>query len=381
MLASYHFQSSKRYPAMLKYIVDATLDGRSGNLKERTLGVEVFGREPDYDTSADPVVRLSAGEVRKRIAQYYHENGSRSRVQIELPLGSYVPEILLRVPETPEAQSASVIERLTSTGKHALAGRRRLVIGLLSATALVAALATGGIYAYHRASAVRVSTPDRLWEPFIKSPEHILIVVGTSPHANNLIPESAETTFSDHMSGPNHHVSVATATALANIAGILHQHSIIYEIKEDNETSLTDMHTRPLILVGANNNAWTMRLVSSLRFRFLPGPMAQIQDTKNLRNTDWIIDFSKPYPSVSTDYAIVARYYDPTTEGPVMVIAGIGTYGTEAASAFAVTPQYLEQIARQLPAGWENKNIEMVVKTEVIDGKAGPPLLVSSAVW
>jgi hypothetical protein len=196
-----------------------------------------------------------------------------------------------------------------------------------------------------------------------------------------LIPESAETNFSDHMAGPNHHVSVATATALANIAGILRQHGTIYEIKEDNETSLTDMHTRPLILIGANNNAWTMRLVSSLRFRFLPGPMAQIQDTKNLRNTDWIIDLSKPYPTISTDYAIVARYYDPTTEGPVMVIAGIGTYGTEAASAFTVTPQYLEQIARQLPVGWENRNIELVLKTEVIDGKAGPPLLVSSAVW
>jgi hypothetical protein len=109
--------------------------------------------------------------------------------------------------------------------------------------------------------------------------------------------------------------------------------------------------------------------------------MAQIQDTNNLHNTDWIIDFFKPYSSISTDYAIVARYYDPTTEGPVMVIAGIGPYGTEAASAFAVTPQYLEQIAKQLPAGWENRNLEMVLKTEVIDGKAGPPLLVSSAVW
>jgi hypothetical protein len=109
--------------------------------------------------------------------------------------------------------------------------------------------------------------------------------------------------------------------------------------------------------------------------------MVQILDTKTPRNSDWSIDFSKPYSSVSTDYAIVARYYDPTTEGPVMVIAGIGPYGTEAASAFIVTPQYLEQIAKQLPAGWENRNLEMVLKTQVIDGKAGPPLLVSSEVW
>src|ERR1017187_4437648 len=147
ILASYHFRGSKRYPALLKYVVDAALDGHSGELKERTLGVEVFGRDPNYDTSADPVVRLSAGEVRKRIAQYYHENGNGTRVQIELPLGSYVPEFLLRGPETPEVQPESVNERLISTGNHAHAGRNRLVIGILSATALLAVAAAFGTYA------------------------------------------------------------------------------------------------------------------------------------------------------------------------------------------------------------------------------------------
>src|ERR1035437_2209533 len=94
ILASYHFRGSKRYPALLKYVVDAALDGHSGELKERTLGVEVFGRDPNYDTSADPVVRFSASEVRKRIAQYYHDNGKGSRLRIELPLGSYMPEFI-----------------------------------------------------------------------------------------------------------------------------------------------------------------------------------------------------------------------------------------------------------------------------------------------
>ncbi len=381
MLASYHFQSSKRYPALLKYIVDATLDGRSSNLKERTLGVEVFGRDPSYDTSADPVVRLSASEVRKRIAQFYHENGSGSRVQIELPLGSYVPEFLLRGPETPDARPEPVIERLTSTENQAYGRRRRLIIGILSAAALLVVSTVLGIYAYNRASTAKGTVIDRFWGPMIKSTEPVLIVVGTGNRNYQLPPEDEATSFGDHIAGPKHRISLASATALANIAGVLRQHGVAQEIKEDKETSLTDIHSRRLILIGATNNPWTMRLVSSLRFRFLPGPMAQIQDTKNLHNTDWIIDFFKPYSSISTDYAIVARYYDPTTEGPVMVIAGIGPYGTEAASAFAVTPQYLEQIAKQLPAGWENRNLEMVLKTEVIDGKAGPPLLVSSEVW
>ncbi len=76
ILASRHFRGSKRYPAFLKYVVNATLHGQSGNLKERTLGVEVFGRDPNYDTSADPVVRFSAGEVRKRSAPHAIFSGS-----------------------------------------------------------------------------------------------------------------------------------------------------------------------------------------------------------------------------------------------------------------------------------------------------------------
>ena len=71
ILSSTHFRTSRRYPAFLRHVVEASLDGRCEELKERVLGVEVFRRAPDYDTSTDPVVRASAGEVRKRIIQYY----------------------------------------------------------------------------------------------------------------------------------------------------------------------------------------------------------------------------------------------------------------------------------------------------------------------
>jgi len=92
ILANPLFTHSKRYPLLLRTVVERTLQGRAGHLKERTLGVEVFGRQPDYDTNTDPVVRITAGEIRKRIAQYYHEPGHESELRIDLPCGSYVPE-------------------------------------------------------------------------------------------------------------------------------------------------------------------------------------------------------------------------------------------------------------------------------------------------
>src|SRR3984893_4549136 len=92
MLANPLFKNSKRFPVFWRYVVERTLEGHAAELKERTLGVEVFGREPNYDTNADPIVRTTAGEIRKRIAQYYHEHGHESEIRIDLSPGSYVPE-------------------------------------------------------------------------------------------------------------------------------------------------------------------------------------------------------------------------------------------------------------------------------------------------
>ena len=102
ILASPLFRNSKRYPSLLRYVVEQALDGHASDIKERTLGIEVFGRPPDYDTNVDPVVRISAAEIRKRIAQYYHDGGHENEIRIDIPLGSYIPEF--RAPVVKPAQ-------------------------------------------------------------------------------------------------------------------------------------------------------------------------------------------------------------------------------------------------------------------------------------
>src|ERR1700691_2776015 len=78
ILASPHFCNSKRYPALLRFIVENSLAAKVELLKERTLGVEVFDRPHDYDTNTDTVVRYTAGEVRKRLLLYYSEQSHPS---------------------------------------------------------------------------------------------------------------------------------------------------------------------------------------------------------------------------------------------------------------------------------------------------------------
>src|SRR5580700_9971151 len=85
------FTNSKRYPVLLTFTVEQTLLGNASELKERTIGIEAFGREPVYDVNLDPVVRTAAAEVRKRLSQYYYNPDHAGELVIELPIGSYVP--------------------------------------------------------------------------------------------------------------------------------------------------------------------------------------------------------------------------------------------------------------------------------------------------
>ncbi|MDR3793025.1 MAG: hypothetical protein P4L03_06560 [Terracidiphilus sp.] len=380
MLSSYHFRGSKRYPALLRYVVNAALEGRGSDLKERTLGVEVFGRDPDYDTNTDPVVRISAGEVRKRIAQYYHENQETAQMRIELPLGSYAPEFLISGSADPQEVTPQGTQPGTMPEPRPKGKRKRLFAWIAAAVLLLAASAIGGYSYYRYVTASSASASEKLLGPLLKLQRPILIVVGTS-HPPKVDPETPTTSFNEHTTGPYHHVSLATAIALSNVAGILRQYGRAYEVKEDTETSLTDIHSRPVILIGATNNVWTMRLVSRLRYRFIKDRLVQLQDTKDPQNTEWSIDFSTPYANVTRDFAMVARYHDATTEGPVLIVAGVGPYGTEAASDFISSFAHLDELQKKMPAGWENKDFEVILRTDIIDSKAGPPAMIAQTTW
>src|SRR5215469_16287643 len=91
VLASQEFRTSKRSQDFLRFVVEHALHGDADILKERTIGIEVFGRPTSYDPSDDATVRVKAGEVRKRLGLYYSDHGGRNPLRIELPSGAYVP--------------------------------------------------------------------------------------------------------------------------------------------------------------------------------------------------------------------------------------------------------------------------------------------------
>jgi len=104
------FRGSHRSGQFLRYVINQSVNGHCDELKERLIGVELFGRSPSYDTGEDAIVRVTASDVRRRLLQHYGTYGTGSEFRIRLPLGSYIPEIARDVQVNMEALEENEIE-------------------------------------------------------------------------------------------------------------------------------------------------------------------------------------------------------------------------------------------------------------------------------
>jgi hypothetical protein len=382
ILASSMFHNSKRYAAVLKFIVEETLEGAGVQLKERTIGVEVFHRPPDYDTT-DHVVRSAVAEVRKRLAQYYQENAP-GPVRIEVLPGSYVP--LFRwtadFPATGKAEPApgpvaiSVPAPRKETSRW-LRGNRLALLGVC-----VVACMAGLVVA------LRSPNPfESFWRPILSSRAPVLLCVGNLAGGRGSEDGkqglSTTLTLKEFHSSESETVHVYDAMTLARFAGLMQASGKQYQLASQSDATFTDLQRGPSILVGLMNNNWTERLVPQLRFTVEhPSPSRiTIRDRNNPSNTDWSIDYSTPYLDVSKDYALVLRMVDPKTDQIVVVAAGITVFGTFAAGEFLTDQNEMKKLASLAPRGWDSKNMELVLSTDVIRGHSGPASIVAAQFW
>jgi hypothetical protein len=416
VLASPHFAASKRYPALLKYIVENTLAGKSDLLKERTLGVEVFDRPATYDTNADTVVRYTAGEVRKRLQLFYHEEGRHSSIRISLPAGSYVPVFLREHDrlEDPGAGGRHEAEQfLSSDGPADLAGatpefrtalrpaspismarplaapwppeliagprrtRRKDTVGQLLVLTLAVIVAFGAGFFWTHRSVNSNSVVDDFWGPLTRDQRSVILCTGSVVFAQDKYSGVITAGTNGNVDYP--FVSIQTASAIAQIDEAVERSGATTPLIAAPWTTLTDLREHSIALIGAYNNQWTIRLLAPLRFHFLPDPQARIVDGMNPA-IGWERDQSVPYSSAD-DYAIVARFRDPNVDGWVVALAGLGRNGTEAAAQFATSPHYLEMLEQQLGSKFGNRNIEVVLKVGVINAKTGAPSIIAVHAW
>src|SRR3984957_19591912 len=224
----------------------------------------------------------------------------------------------------------------------------------------------------------------QMWYPLLNSPAPVLLVVG-QPHISQT---ETPSTISAYEHTPESELELPDAIAMAHLCAMLDAHHHLYQIIGVNSASLSDLRKGPAILVGGANNPWTLRILRPLRFSITSSgdgaaspAILQITDRKNHPGPPWTVDFRQPISTITHDYAIIARFQANMTDGEVMVVAGLGSGGTESASKFINSATYMKQLASLAPRDWRTMNMEAVLETEVIGGRAGHPHIIAAEFW
>jgi hypothetical protein len=398
VLGSHQFRGSRRCQILLRHITERTLVGDTGSLKERTLGIEVFGREPDYDTSQDPIVRSGAAEIRKKLAQYYQEPGHGSEVRIELLSGSYIAEFHFNGSGGPGvAAVAEVAEIADVAPPRRPRWRYAAIIGGAAAVALLILALTVGLPRWRRTDL------DQLWGPVLKSPGTVLVCVG-QPIAYNLKSRKAQDAIQDALTPqrPNsspvngviraedlvilwdRYVALGDAECVMRLTSLLERYRKPYRVRGERSTSFADLRDTPAVLIGAFDNPWTLRTAGQLRFTFSKDTAQEIDmvlDRQHPENREWTLTGAWPNWDIPYDYAIVSRVLDTTTDRPVIIAAGITQYGTMAAGEFLSNPQYFSDAVGKFPRDWQKKNLQIVLGVPVVNRVPGRPRVLATHVW
>lgn len=418
MLDSSLFRNSKRYPNLLRFVVEQALGGNEALLKERTLGVTVFHRSPDYDTNQDTVVRLAAGEVRKRIAQYYHQPEHAGQLQIDLRLGSYVPVFRHPDPVNAMRQSTNLeqpVEAFTPLRNDsaeplapsssfpeaddpqpsvappvvASASRKTAAFSVgwrgVAGAVVLLALAGGALSWWNLRQAGRTAD-HQLWEPILQEPGQVRLVI-SDQSATLSYAQGQQRQQAGELEGVlrmGELVNYRDSLALSGIVGSLAQHNKPYTLELSTQATYPELQSGASVLVGGLSNVWTMRVTTPLRYHFVRRPASYvfgIEDRQHPELGGWNLDLTQPSDRASEDYAIVARIFDQTTGRPVLVVAGLGANGTAAAAQFLLDPARTAELTAHAPRDWQRLNMEAVIRTQILDNHAGPPHLVACAFW
>jgi len=389
VLDSPQFHSSKRCSLFLRYVVEQAVENRLDCLKERTLGIAVFDRDPHYDTNQDPIVRSTAGEVRKRLAQYYLDPAHDDELRIGIPTGSYMPEV-----HPPAEKTEPVIETPAIPPPAPRRARWWIAAAVLG---LAVAVAAGLAF-------FRKSDLDRFWAPLLDGQGPLLVCLG-QPRAYGFTP-AVQQAMDDWFEKPDQplnppavistvplsavmptwarYTGVGNAQALARISWLMAIKGKPIQVRGGRSLSLADLRGKPAVLIGAFSNQWTLDLTGQLRFYFEGDPKnstALVRDRRNPAKTDWKVVEPWANPKSQSDYAIVSRVQDSTTEQVVVVVAGITHLGTQAAGEFLTNPEYFAEAVKRAPRDWSRRNMQIVISAKIMKETAGPPQVLAVHFW
>lgn len=381
---SHTLHSSESLRRLFRYLADHSLEHPGASLKEYQIATEVFGRPPDFDPQLDSTIRVQAGRLRMKLAEYYASEGAEDPILIEIPKGGYVLSFQARPPEASKSSGPDLVTAPpgVATGFSWL---RMAIIALslllLAAVAVIASLVTDR--RSHVAASSGAPVPavyTTFWKPFLAGNEQPWVVFSNATFVGR--PETGMRYFNSATDAHpplvlDHYTGVGEVLAVHNldlVFNLLHREM---RVKRGSLFSLDDAKNNDLIFVGSPAENLTLRdIPGTSQFVFQrvasgerKGDLAIVNmhpldgEPRDFRGT-------QATAPLSEDYAIIALLKGMDPSHSVLILAGTTTMGTQAAVEFACAENSLRQLLQRLNIkdGGEIKPFEAVVRVKVARG-------------
>lgn len=385
ILESHEFTGSVRGRTLLTYLVENALDGGLDRLKERTIGVEIFGREADYDTGQDAIVRVSANSIRKRLSGYYARmaaTGEHSGLRIYLAPGSYTPEFLQEADTpTPEGTALAAAPRPP---------RRWGYPALVTALTLGCLLLSVQNWRLRSEPAATVPLQVLPWSMFGKSTEARVAMTDANFTMHRFM-NRREMALTEYTSARwlwdfkartsrvtplaiTPYTSVASATTAARISSLLGRAGCSALVGSARNLQLRDFKDdRPIVLLGsAPSNPWVELFDDRLNFVIDVELDKRVQRCRNRVPQAGEQPF---YSTVETGetpgvaYAVISALPNLAGKASVLIIAGTNAEATEAAGELATDIPRMTRELRKLgiAPGAKVSQLELLIRVHHLD--------------
>lgn len=410
MLESSAFSTSRRSGQFLQYIVEKAIAQDTDALKERTIGIEVFHRPHDYDTGEDAIVRVTASDVRRRLALHYSKEGRLSDFKVSLPPGGYAPEIYRELPlpsaDTPLRESspsaipssislsssASATDLSAETHRSPRKFPQRTLIWC-SAAIFVALLSATLLKRLHPASEAGGSP----WSLLFSSGKPLLVILA-DPDLNEIqLLTGKYVSLSDYANGRlgcetlkadlqnvcknalrGDKVATVDANAIAKIGVLAEQFHSSIEPRAARMTRLTDLQTdRNVILLGSRvANPWTDLFREKLDFYVDHDAASGLQVVHNMHprqgEAEVYLPTAGPY-GTGDNYTLISFLPNLIGTGHALLLTGATHEGMDAAMMVALDQKVLSRILDACDA--RESHFQVLLRLRMM---AGSPLTVET---
>jgi len=388
LLGSHSLRGSESLCKLLRYLANYSLEHPSTSPKEYQIATEVFGRQQDFDPHVDSMVRVQAGRLRTKLAEYYASEGAEDTILVEIPKGTYALTFHQRPPGTGRdhgVTSHGISESAPGKGQPS---RRWFAVLIVLSVLLAAAVAVATDRFLTRKTAEARLTSESsdvpvafhvFWRGFLTGPQEPWVIFSNAAFVGRPYigmryynrAKDSNAVITDHYTGVG---EVLAVHALDGVFGRLHQQ---IRVKRGSLFSLDDAKNDDLIFIGSpSENLTLLELPNIQEFafkQFTSGPRTGTMEIVNFHpESGEPKDFlpSPPDQTLTEDYSVIALKRGLNPAHSVLILAGATTMGTQAAVEYVCQQDSLEQLLLRLSVSnsGELKPFEAVIRVKVAKG-------------